>query len=59
MQLTKKELEAKFDLMLDTTEKEVTIGFLKYSPSQVLKRVDPMSYYQMFLEWCYENESKE
>lgn len=33
-----------YDEMLDETNQEIKIGSLTYSPSQVLKAVDPIAY---------------
>jgi len=37
-------LEEWFDEALDESNKDITIGMLTYSPSQVLKAVDPVAY---------------
>ena len=37
-------LEEWFDDVLDDCNKDITIGMLSYSPSQVLKAVDPVAY---------------
>ena len=40
-----------YDEMLDETNQEIKIGSLTYSPSQVLKAVDPIAYDIGFSEY--------
>ena len=42
--VSKDQLEEWFDESLDECNKDITIGMLTYSPSQVLKAVDPVAY---------------
>ncbi len=43
-ELSEYELEERHDQMLDEVCEEVRIGSLTYSPSRVLKKVDPIAY---------------
>lgn len=40
-----------YDQMLDETNEQIVIGNLLYSPSDVLKAVDPIAYEQGFLDY--------
>ncbi len=40
-----------YDQMLDETNEQIVIGNLLYSPSDVLKAVDPIAYDQGFLDY--------
>ena len=40
-----------YDQMLDETNEQIVIGSLLYSPSDVLKAVDPIAYEQGFLDY--------
>lgn len=40
-----------YDQMLDETNEQIVIGNLLYSPSDVLKSVDPIAYDQGFLDY--------
>jgi hypothetical protein len=50
-ELSDEELRGRFDDMLDEVCDEVRIGTLSYSPSHVLKNVDPIAYRVGFSEW--------
>ena len=43
--------EEMYDEMLDDCNDMVRIGTLEYTPSQVLKEVDPIAYREVFLEF--------
>ena len=43
--------EEMYDEMLDDCNEMVRIGTLEYTPSQVLKEVDPVAYREGFLEY--------
>ena len=40
-----------YNEMLDETNPEIVIGSLRYSPSQVLREVDPIAYRVGLSEW--------
>ena len=40
-----------YDQMLDELNDEIRIGSLRYTPSDVLKAVDPIAYEQGFLDY--------
>jgi hypothetical protein len=48
---TEAELEQRCDELMDDTLPEVTIGSYSYSPSQVLREVDPTAYRQEVLTY--------
>ena len=49
--ITEGEAIARYDEMLDECYPLVQIGTLSYSPSQVLKRVDPIAYQCDMSDW--------
>ena len=44
-------LQPLYDQMLDETNEQIVIGTLLYSPSDVLKAVDPIAYEQGFFDY--------
>ena len=48
---TEMELIEEFEMVLDETTPLVEIGSLTYSPSDVLRKMDPIAYRQEFLNW--------
>ena len=53
------ELEVMYDEMLDECNPMVKIGTLEYSPSWVLKNVDPTAYrigFSEYIDWITEEE---
>ena len=57
--MNENEAENMFDEMLDECNPVVKIGTLEYSPSWVLKRVDPIAYRVGLSDYCSEMEEEE
>jgi hypothetical protein len=51
MNYTERELQDMFDAFLDENSLEIIIGTLIYSPSEVLKAVDPIAYKEEYFNW--------
>lgn len=50
--LSVREAEQSFEEMLDECNPVLRIGYLEFSPSEVLRRLDPTAYREDFILYC-------
>jgi hypothetical protein len=50
--LSEREAEQSFEEMLDECHDTLKIGYLEFSPSEVLRRLDPVAYREEFILYC-------